>query len=267
MEDQAIERLQIKTAEQHFLSVLQNEFGKAPRIAQALLEEAQVCLLGTGEHLRPGQMWVTLAKRKAGHGRGLAETPTTQVAWTIDAGLEDREVLRQHGHIALRQARILRLANEALDQGALATQEDLAQALQVSVRTIKRDCVQLEQGGVKVPTRGNVRGIGRGQTHKTQIVGAWLRGATYDQIAQEARHSSRSIQRYVQTFVRVVHLHRQGFPDEQIAMVLGIGVALVREYLAIYRANDSAASRGRLEEQLDRLVAGKPAVAGKKGAR
>lgn len=267
MEEQAIERLQIKTAEQHFLSILQNEFGNPTRIAQALLEEAQACLLGTDEHLRPGQMWVILVKREAGHGRGLAETPMKQVVWTIDAGREDREVLRQHGRIALRQVRILRLLNEALDQGAVGTQEDLAQVLQVSVRTIKRDCAQLEQGGFEVPTRGNVRGIGRGQTHKAQIVGYWLRGATYDQIALKARHSSSSIQRYVQIFARVVHLHRRGFTDQRIATLLGIGVSLVKEYLAIYRENDSKACRRRLEEQLERLMAGKPAAAGKKGAR
>jgi hypothetical protein len=61
MEQQTIERLQIKTAEQRFLSVLENDFHKPPRVAQALLEEAQVCLLGTAQHMRPGQMRVQWA--------------------------------------------------------------------------------------------------------------------------------------------------------------------------------------------------------------
>lgn len=267
MEQQAIERLQIKTAEQHFLSILENEFHEPPRVAQALLEEAQSCLLGTVQHLRPGQMRVILTEREAGHGQGLAETPMTEVVWTIDAGREDREVLQQHGRIGLRQVRILRLVSEALDQGAVATQEDLAQVLQVSVRTIKRDCAHLEKRGFEVPTRGNVRGIGRGQTHKAQIVGRWLRGETYDQIALSTRHSSSSIRRYVQTFARVVHLHQLGFTDQQIATLLGIGLPLVKEYLAICRENDSKACQRRLEEQLERLLISKPAVAGKKGAR
>jgi len=266
MEQQAIERLQNKTAEQRFLSMLENEFHEPPRVAQALLEEAQACLLGAAQHLRPGQMRVILVRRDAGHGRGLVETPMTEVIWTVDAGLEDREVLQRHGPIALRQVRILRLVHEALDEGAAATQEDLAQVLHVSVRTIKRDCAHLEAQGFEVPTRGNVQGIGRGQTHKAHIVGRWLCGETYDQIALATRHSLSSIQRYVQTFVRVVHLHRRGFADHQIATLLGIGSPLVIEYLAIYRKNNSSACQERLESQLKRVLTSEPIPRAKKGA-
>jgi len=265
MEQQTIERLQIKTAEQRFLSVLEKDFHKPPRVAQALLEEAQACLFGSAQHVRPGQMRVILARRDAGHGRGLAEIPMIEVIWTVDAGLEDLEVLQEHGRPALRQAQILRLANEALDQGAVATQEDLAQALQVSVRTVKRHCAYLQAQGVEIPTRGNVQGIGRGQTHKAQIVGRWLRGETYDHIALHTRHSLSSIRRYVQTFARVVHLHRRGWVDDQIATLLGIGSSLVAEYLAIYRENDSPACRQRLEAQLTRLLPSEVPPAGKKG--
>jgi len=70
----------------------------------------------------------------------LRHTETAEITWTVDAGLEDRRVLERHGHLALRQARIQRLLDEALAQGAVATQEDLAQVLHVSSRTIKRDC-------------------------------------------------------------------------------------------------------------------------------
>jgi hypothetical protein len=160
----------------------------------------------------------------------------------------------------------LRLVNEALDQEAVATQEDLAHALHVSVRTIKRDCACLKAQGFEIPTRGNVQGIGRGQTHKAQIVGRWLRGETYDQIALHTRHSPSSIRRYVQTFVRVVHLHGQGLDDHQIAMLLGIGSPLVAEYLVIHRENDSPACQERLEAQLKRLLASEVTSGGKKGA-
>lgn len=266
MERETIERLQIKTAEQRFLTVLEQEFREAPRVAQALLEEAQTCLFGAAQQMRPGQMRVILARSDAGPSRGLMETPMTEVVWTVDAGLEDREVLQQHGHPALRRFRILRLVCEALDQGALATQEDLAQVLHVSVRTIKRDCAHLKGEGFEIPTRGNVQGIGRGQTHKAQIVARWLRGETYDQIALHTRHSMSSIRRYVQTFARVVHLHRRGFVEHQIGMLLGIGSPLVEEYLVIYREHDSCACRQRLEAQLKRLLTSEAPRPGKKGA-
>jgi hypothetical protein len=91
-------------------------------------------LLGTSEHLGPGQVRVILTKLKAGHGRALGDTPTTEVVWTVDAGLEDRQVLQAHGSKALRRVRLQRLLDEALNQGATAVQDDLAQALHVSVR-------------------------------------------------------------------------------------------------------------------------------------
>jgi len=264
MNERANERLQAKTPERRFLQVLEREFQYAPRVAQAVLQEAQACLLGTSELLRPGQVRMILTRYDAGHGRALRDTETTEVTWTVDAGLEDRRVLQQHGRTALRRVRIQRLLDEALAQGAVATQEDLAQALHVSLRTIKRDCATLKAQSIYLPTRGNLRGIGRGQTHKARIVALWLRGATYDQIARQMRHSLPAIQRYIQTFVRVVDLHRQGFTDSQVATLLNIGLALVREYLAVYEQNDAPECRERLTEQIERLGrAGHP----KKGAQ
>jgi len=261
------ERLQAKTPEQRFLRVLEEEFYQPPRIAQALLEEAQGCLLGPSPSLRPGQMRVVLVRQDARHGQALRATATTEAIWTIDAGIEDRQVLHKDGSAELRRVRIQRLLDEALAQRAAATQEDLACALHVSVRTIKRDCAVLEARGIYLPTRGNLQGIGRGQTHKAQIVGRWLRGETYDQIALHTHHCPTSIQRYVQAFVRVVHLHRQGFPDSQIALLVEMSPFLVQEYLTVYRQNDTPECRERLDEQIQRLHQRKAEGAPKKGGQ
>ena len=267
MNEGQIERLEAKTPDQRFLRVLKQDFQQPPRVAQAVLEEAQACLLGQVQAMRPGQVRVILAQRSAGHGRAVDETETTEVVWTVDAGREDRQVLRRHGRVALRQVRIQRLLDEALAQGAVATQEDLARALQVTVRTIKRDCAGLKAQGIYLPTRGKLHGIGRGQTHKAQIVGRWLCGETYDQIALHTHHSLSSIRRYVQTFVRVVHLYQQSFSQDQIALLLQISQPLVKEYLAVYRQHDAPTYRERLAAQLQRLGGDRAAQRPKKGAQ
>jgi predicted ArsR family transcriptional regulator len=154
--------------------------------------------------------------------------------------------------------------DEALSQGAAATQEDLAAALQVSVRTIKRDFAALQAQGTYLPTRGNLQGIGRGQTHKAQIVKRWLNGETYDQITLHTHHSQTSVQRYVQMFKRVVNLHEEGFTSEEIALLLQIGLPLVVEYLAIYEQHDTPMASRRLAELRRREEKG---IALKKGAR
>jgi len=248
------DRLGAKTPQQRFLGVLEHEFRYAPKVAQAILEEAQGCLLGVSGQLQPGQVRVILAKLKAGAGQSLRDTALTEVTWTVDAGLEDRQVLQAADGPTLRQVRIQRLLSEAIEQEAVATQEDLARVLHVSPRTIKRDFQALQESGVFLPTRGNLQGIGRGQTHKALIVGQWLQGETYDQIQLRTRHSICSIQRYIQAFVRVVQLHRQGLSAGQIALLLDMGPALVREYLAVYDQHDSPDCRERLESQLQRLT-------------
>jgi hypothetical protein len=253
MNQDEILRQQAKTREQRFLNLMKQEFNYPPKIAQAILAEAQDCLLGQPNSLKPGQMRVILLTRAAPHGRPLHQTATQEVTWTVNAGQEDQEVEKQPGTVALRHTRIQRLLGEAVEQGTVATQEDLAQALQVSVRTIKRDCAALQKQGVSLPTRGNLRGIGRGQTHKAQIVRRWLLGETYDQVAYHTRHSLTCIKRYIQTFVRVLHLHHKEFTTGEISLALQVGMPLVNEYLAVYQQNKTPFCRRRLSEQIERL--------------
>jgi hypothetical protein len=253
MKQEMVDRWAAKTKEQEMMQILQAEYGQPPRVAQAIMEDVQACLTGRGEEVKPGQMRVNLVALAARHGKGLAETAQKEVLWSVDGGQADYEVQRKYGIAAMRQVRIQRLLGEAVAQGAVASQEDLARVLQVSVRTIKRDCAYLERQGIYLPTRGNLKGIGRGQTHKALIVGHWLRGESYDQIARATHHAVTSVQRYVQGFVRVVQLHQQGLSQEEIALLLQMGWPLVADYLAIYQAHDSPFARERLAAQLQRL--------------
>jgi hypothetical protein len=249
-----VERMQAKTVRQRFLNILQDDFNQPRRIAQAIVEDAESCLLGKGEEMRPGQMRVILAAPGESHAQPMKSTMTKEVVWTVDGGSEDNEVKQQHGRQWLRRMRIQRLLGEAVRQGAAATQEDLARALNVSVRTIKRDCAELQEAGIYLPTRGNLQGIGRGQTHKAQIVGRWLLGGTYDQISRQTHHTVASVQRYIQSFAQVMQLHRRDFPIEEIALLLHMmGQALVKEYLTVYDENETELARQRLDEQLKRL--------------
>lgn len=259
-----IERLQAKTAEQRFLQTLSQDFHYAPKIAQAILDEAQACLQGSPERLKLGQQRVLLTAQRAGHGARLSETVKKEVVWTVDGGSEDLAIMNEHGPASLRRVQVQRLLDEAMEQGAVATQEDLARTLHTSVRTIKRDFAVLHKQGLYLPSRGYRQGIGRGQTHKGLIVRRWLQGETYDQLMSSTHHSVTSIQRYVRTFTQVVALHLRGLSEGQISLALQIGQALVRDYLAIYVQNDQPDCRKRLADQLARLPGADTA---KKGAR
>lgn len=68
-------------------------------------------------------------------------------------GEGDEEILFRHGISALRQRRILRLTQEAEEQGCLLCFEDLRTLLSTSLSTLKRDVTYLERHGRRIPLR------------------------------------------------------------------------------------------------------------------
>ena len=232
-----IDRLITKTLEQRFRHELELGFELAPRVSQGVLDLAiEVFRLEAvgAEHvrqLRPGQTRPVIAVAGAPHGKPLRETDMLEVVWTCDAGAEDLLVLKKHGHVALRRVRLLRLIDEALEQGGEATQEDLARALNVGVRTVRGDIAALKTQGYLIHTRGQMRGAGRGQTHKVLIVELYLQRHTYTEIMRQTRHSVHAVKRYLQTFARVLMLTRRGLTAGEIAHEVAISERLTQEYL------------------------------------
>jgi len=174
------DRLDIKTPESAFLHVLCKEFNFSKRVAREVLNVVQETLRGSSEAkaVRPGQIRLVVASMKAPFtgtaastcGPPLSETDKVEVALTVDTGAEDAGVKQGEGVEAQRQRRILRLLEEALEQGGVLTQEDLARALSVNRRTIIRDVKALKAAEHLVNTRGRLKGVGRGQTHKVRII-------------------------------------------------------------------------------------------------
>lgn len=103
------QRTKAKTVEQRFLHTLEQDYHYPPRIAEAILVEAQECLSGILGGVRPGQMCVLLARQGAPNGQRLSGTDMVAVILTIDDRREDQQLQRRYGNQALRQARILRL--------------------------------------------------------------------------------------------------------------------------------------------------------------
>jgi len=194
-----------KTPEQVFINSLRKEYELSPAESAGILELAKVCLFGKLPHTL-GRLKFLCASRKAKHGKPLSEQEMVRVTLTVDDGIEDLEVLKLQGFKALRQKKVLRLTDEAYEQGGLLTQEDLARLLQVSSRTIRSDIAELTFDGNTIHTRGFDHDIGRGVSHKTRIVDLYLSGYAYAAIMHKTRHGAHSIKRYVSTFGRLLLL-------------------------------------------------------------
>jgi hypothetical protein len=265
------ERLREKTIERQFLYELERDFELAPATSRAVLEAAKQVFLPAlmGGELGEGQMRATVVSVGEPAGKPLREMKKVGVVVTVDSGMEDLEVMRRFGPIRLRRVRLMRMSQEAMDQGGVLTQEDLSRLLQTDVRTIRRDVAALREEEEWVPTRGMVKQVGRGQSHKAKIVEMYLKGMTYSEIMRRARHSASAIKRYVESFGRVVVLwEREVREASEIGYVLGVSERLAWEYLDLRCRYDRPGYAERLEEivcQVRRVVG--PEEGGKRGAR
>lgn len=223
-----------KTPERVFINSLRKEYELSPAESAGILELAKVCLFGQLPHSL-GRLKFLCASRKAKHGKPLSEQEMVRVTLTLDDGIEDLEVLKLQGFKALRQKKVLRLTDEAYEQGGLLTQEDLARLLQVSSRTIRSDIGELTSDGNTIHTRGFDHDIGRGISHKTRIVDLYLSGYAYAAIMRQTRHGAHSIKRYVSTFGRLLLLINHEISDlSELSRLLNQSERLSQEYLTLY---------------------------------
>ncbi len=234
MDKKAIERLQAKSPEEAIIERIGRDFNLAPFMARTQFEQMQRYFeryLGLKRDV--GQMTFLAISGDTPPGRPIVESKRVAITLTLD-NADDLEALQ--GSIgALRRSKIQRLTREAQEQGALLTQEDLVRLLCASCSTVKRDIAQLRSSGIDVPTRGQVKDIGRGISHKGCIVKDWLAGYTFSQIKQRRQHSIHSIARYCTDFRRVVRLHTKKMETTEIRISTGLSERLIAEYIELYQ--------------------------------
>ena len=165
-----VQRVEVKTRDNQFENILVDEYELSPREAEAIVDTARdvydLQYYDPDQQSENGKINRTVVAKDAKHGPKLEELPKTQVTLTKKVNKEDKELYRQEDKPSVRQSQILRMTEEAIEQGGLLTQEDLADILEVSARTIRRDIKKLEQKGFEVTTRGVYQDIGPGLSHK-----------------------------------------------------------------------------------------------------
>jgi hypothetical protein len=247
MEQEAVERLEAKSPEEAIIEQIALDFNLAPFMAKTQFEQMRRYFeryLGLERDV--GEMTFLAVSAEAPPGRPVTQCQQVPVNLTLDSP-DDLQAMH-HGVGALRRSKIQRLTREAQDQGALLTQEDLARLLCASRSTIKRDIAYLRSQGIDVPTRGQIKDIGRGVSHKTRIVGDWLGGYTFSEIKKRRWHTLGSIERYCMDFQRVARLHAHGLSVGEIRVSTSLSERLIREYLDLYE--EAGPDNSRLKQLL-----------------
>ncbi|MDJ1423376.1 MAG: DUF1670 domain-containing protein [Candidatus Methanoperedens sp.] len=247
MHSEELDRMEKKTPEQMLRVELENEFGFSPIVARALLNKiASYNNSNNPSNQSVGTIFYWAASSKEPAGKPIEEINLVQVRLTLNAST-DISVLRKSGMQALREVKIARITQEAQDQGAYLTQEDIAVLLCSSVRTVRRDIERLRKNGIDIPTRGQKMDIGKGVSHKAQIVELYLKNYQYTDIERHTKHSTASIERYIQDFSRVVMLLNQDLNIADIRPAANMSERLIYEYKALYEKYNSE-NNSRLNE-------------------
>jgi len=246
-----LNRRQVKSSEGEFIWELENSYELSPKISSSILITAKECLLRE-YNLREGQIEVTAIEIEERTGKTIEKMGKKKVRLTIDNGIEDIEVLKEFGRINLRQIKTERITEEAIEQGGILSQEDLAKYLGCTVRTIQRDIKQIKKKGIEVVTRGYLHNIGRGQTHKVKIISKYLDGETFSEIKLKTRHSVGAIKRYLESFTKVVMAKSRGiYRIKDISIVTGISEVLVKQYRELIKESKKDKTR---KENLKLLI-------------
>jgi len=244
-------RLQKKTQDKRLANLAVEGAGISPWEAEILVEVVKAVYFSEVKDrpVREGQIRYECVAASEGAGKPLERCQMAGVVLTL-VKPEDLEEGRTHGQQGMRRQRLLRITEEAREQGGLLSQEDLAQLLCSDVRTIRRDVKWFrEECEIFVATRGQQKDIGPGVSHRGVALKWWLQGHEPVEVARRIHHSLTAVERYIQHFCRVVFLWRRQFKPLQIAMTVGISAASVQTYLDVWRENSFQSHfRMRLEE-------------------
>lgn len=259
-------RTNLKTLDNIFLKNIEHGAKCPPFVSNAILETAKrIFHLDTSKSdddlIKPGQLKVVGILSSEPAGKALKDCQTGVCTVTFNNGQEDQEIRFRDGTIALRRARILRITEEALDQGIHLTQEDLAYNIfGCGLRTIRRDIKALRTKELFVPTRGQQKDIGPGISHKVIAVRMFLERKTELEIARTIYHSLKAIERYTNTFSRVIILLEKGFSPLQVSFVVQISQRLVSQYQQLYNDFNRPEYKQRLDEILNKSKKASPHI-------
>ena len=247
------QRLKIKTLSQQMKNIVVKGTGISPWEAEVLVETIEEVYFTDPElrEAKQGQLKYSCISAEEPPGKPVSECQMLTVILTLfeDSDKEGLSRNNKDASIEMRHRRLLRISEEAREQKGLLSQEDLSEILMCDVRTVRRDIASLKKREVVVATRGTVKDIGPGVTHRELAVRLWLEGKEPTEVARHTKHSLKAIENYLEKFKRVTYLRRKGFTNFEIARTVGISMAATTAFVELYNTfNGKAMFKNRMEE-------------------
>jgi hypothetical protein len=241
------DRLKSKQLDSQFQNDIIQGLNCSPFEARAILDSVHKVysdFFNNSGSIKPGQVRFVITGIENGPSKALKEADMVTATLTLDAGQEDLDIKEKGGVISLRRHRLQRICQEAFMQGGVLTIEDIAnRILNCGERTLVRDIKALKGEGCVLPLRSIVKDMGRALSHRVIIVGKWLKGQEYSQIALGTNHSPGAVSNYIRKFKQVVALAEEGYEVHTIAFLAQISKPLSEEYIKLWNQLDACSLR------------------------
>ena len=75
--------------------------------------------------MKEGQIEITVIGIEVRSGKFVGQMEKKRIILTIENGMKDIQIMKEYGRVALRQIRIQRITDEAIEQDGIMSQEDL----------------------------------------------------------------------------------------------------------------------------------------------
>ena len=216
-----------------FINELTSHCGFSPAVADKL--ERDLRELGKkidSQNRQPNEIIYYAVSDHEPSGKPLIECELVPVKISYYSN-DDLELFNKETSIDLKWEKAKRYATQVRKQGALLNQIDIAFLLGISPVVLQK--LTKENDKVILPTRGNIIDMGPTPSHAEKIINLYLQGYTETQISYRSGHSYDSIERYIDSFTKVVGLLvKEGLSPAEIRKILGCSRRLVNKYIELY---------------------------------
>jgi Protein of unknown function (DUF1670) len=243
---QRSDRVNAKSLDTQFMVAMQHGLNCSPFEAEIMVEKVHEIygpLFDTATIVQPGQIQMMAIDCSVGPGIPLSQAAQKLVTLTLLDKREDVNIQHQQSIPALRQRRLVRITEEAFQQGGLLSLEDLALLFNCGLRTLVGDLAALRRQAIVPPLRSTVKDIGRAVSHRGLIISLWLAGREYSEISLRAHHSVASVSNYVEKFKRCVALLDSGFDMATTAFLARLSIPLVNQFRQIQKSSKVVSHR------------------------
>lgn len=203
-------------------------------------------------HLRQGQIpWVTVHKNaKGNYGKKIQDTRLTSVVLDLVQLQDIKDRSKGKKLRDIKKEAIARLLKQAYEQDGCMTNSELGILLKISSSTVSKYIKEWELENKEVlPRRGSIHDIGPTLTHKKIIIEKlFVEEKSVQQVSRETYHSLRAIQRYIETFRKILICEKNNMNMEEKAYTVGISKRLLNEYQQII---DEYKDRGFILEKIE----------------